>query len=295
MVYSRTMKQRRNFKNKEATKPTNDFAGKGASNPYGKAGAKGAGQRGAGRTQKGGPKGLSGHVLYGFHAVRAAYENPKRRILRLIATQSGAAAFSADTDIIRPDIEILDAQIFANLMPDGAVHQGIAAVVEPLEILEVRDLIDSLSEGEPAAFVMLDQVTDPHNVGAIIRSAAAFGAKGLIMQDKGAPQLSGVLAKTASGAADVLPVAHEVNLSRAIDVLKDHGFFVIGLDERGENIANLPHYERVVLVMGAEGAGLRRLVGEHCDLLASLPTSGKILSLNVSNAAAVALYATLFK
>lgn len=240
-------------------------------------------------------KALSGHVLYGFHAVRAAIENPERRIMRLLATQNALASFKVESEVKRPDFEILDAPVFASLMPEGAVHQGIAAVVEPLPALDILDLIESVPEGEPAVFLMLDQVTDPHNVGAIIRSACAFGAKGLVMQDKGAPLLTGVLAKTASGAADVLPVAHTVNLSRAIEMFQENGYFVVGLDERGENIASLPKYERAVLVMGAEGAGLRRLVGEHCDVLASLPTTGKILSLNVSNAAAVALYATIFK
>jgi 23S rRNA (guanosine2251-2'-O)-methyltransferase len=139
---------------------------------------------------------------------------------------------------------------------------------------------------------MLDQVTDPHNVGAILRSACAFGAGGVIMQRRHAPELTGVLVKTASGAAEHIPVAYETNLSAALDTLRENGFTAIGLDERGEKIlgdAVIP--AKTVLVLGAEGDGMRPKVREHCDVLARLPTQGPIASLNVSNAAAVALFA----
>lgn len=240
---------------------------------------------------------LQGPLLWGLHAVRAAFLNPQRRILRLLVTEAGLASFEDTLDdaikanIKRVQPEILDKVAYERLMPPGSVHQGVAALVEALPVRDAHDLIANLKDDEKATIVILDQVTDPHNVGAILRSASAFGATGVIMQDRHAPELSGVLAKTASGAADVIPVAVETNLSRTIEFLQERNFFVIGLDERGTSISELPSYDRVALVLGAEGSGLRRLVADHCDGLASLPTQGPILSLNVSNAAAVALYA----
>lgn len=240
---------------------------------------------------------LSGPLLWGVHAVASALVNPHRQINRIIVTENGgdtiadALAQASASGIKRPKPEVLDKTAFDRLVPQGSVHQGIVAAVDNLEERDAHDLIASLPDGADACIVILDQVTDPHNVGAILRSAAAFGATGIIMQDRHAPELSGVLAKTASGAADVIPVAVETNLSRTIELLQEHAFFVVGLDERGAPIHALPRYGRVALVLGAEGAGLRRLVADHCDSLASLPTQGPILSLNVSNAAAVALYA----
>lgn len=237
---------------------------------------------------------LSGTLLWGFHAIDAAWKNPQRRIIRLLATDAALAGFKhvmEQTSIKRPQPEIIDKGALDRMMPTGSVHQGLVAVVENLPGRDAHDLIASLEKNAPATLLILDQVTDPHNVGAILRSAAAFGCGGVILQDRHAPELAGVLAKTASGAADVIPVAVETNLSRAIELLQDNGFFVIGLDERGEPISKLPQHDRLVLVLGAEGTGLRRNVAEHCDGLASLPTQGPIKSLNVSNAAAVALYA----
>jgi len=237
---------------------------------------------------------LQGPLLWGFHAVRAAWQNDKRRVLRLLVTESALEGFQEtldETQLKRPKPEIIDKMLFERMLPQGSVHQGIAALVEPLPLRDAHDLVAGLKDGEKAVILILDQVTDPHNVGAILRSAAAFGAKGVIMQDRHAPEFTGVLAKTASGAADVIPVAAETNLSRAIEFLQENDFTVIGLDERGDSIADLPPFERVVLVLGAEGSGLRQNVANHCDALASLPTEGVIKSLNVSNAAAVALYA----
>lgn len=237
---------------------------------------------------------LQGPLLWGFHAVRSAWKNPNRRVTRLLITEVALDSFKdtiADTSIKRPAPEILDKGVFDHMMPPGAVHQGIAALVENLPGRDAHDLIAGLKPGEKAMLLILDQVTDPHNVGAILRSAAAFGAKGIIMQDRHAPELGGVLAKTASGAADVIPVAVETNLSRAIELLQENDFFVLGLDEGGTDIGALPKYDRIALVLGAEGSGLRQNVANHCDGIASLPTEGEIRSLNVSNAAAVALYA----
>ncbi|MBX2835128.1 MAG: 23S rRNA (guanosine(2251)-2'-O)-methyltransferase RlmB [Micavibrio sp.] len=178
-------------------------------------------------------------------------------------------------------------------MPQGAVHQGVAAAPSAALEYDLQDLIIATDNKSAPLFLMLDQVTDPHNVGAIIRSACAFGADGIIMQKKHAPELSGVLAKTACGGLEHVKVASVVNLSRAIEELQQAGYFVYGLDERGESdigtLAKKPG--KTVLVLGAEGPGMRPLVKDHCDALVRLPMFGPMPSINVSNAAAVALYA----
>ncbi|TAL01326.1 MAG: RNA methyltransferase, partial [Rhodospirillaceae bacterium] len=172
----------------------------------------------------------------------------------------------------------------------GAVHQGIAVLAHPLE----PDLADVLDHAEPltqACIVVLDQVTDPHNVGAILRSAAAFGAIAVLAPDRGAPDESGAMAKSASGALDAIPYIKGVNLVRLLEQLKEHRFWLVGLDAAAKaELADVDLTGRVALVVGAEGEGLRRLVGETCDHMARLPISEAMESLNVSNAAAVALY-----
>ena len=178
------------------------------------------------------------------------------------------------------------------MLPKGAVHQGIALDCTPLPEYDAQDLIIAHQGKESSTLLILDQVTDPHNVGAIIRSAAAFGCAGIIQQRKHAPELAGVLAKTACGGLEHTKIAHETNLSRAIETLQSAGYFVYGLDERGEQtIGQIKPGGKQVIVLGAEGAGLRRLVAEKCDALIKLPTQPPIASLNVSNAAAIALYA----
>jgi 23S rRNA (guanosine2251-2'-O)-methyltransferase len=238
-----------------------------------------------------------GPWLYGRHAVAAALANPARRIRRLIAMPEAAEALralaaSAAARLPPGAPEVLDRRGFDMLLPQGAVHQGVALAAEPLPAQDIADVLDALPEdGAPHIVVLLDQVTDPHNVGAILRSAAAFAARAVILPEHGAPAVTGVLAKAASGALEAVPLLRVTNLARSIDRLKEAGFWSVGLDEAAEkSLPELDPGPRVALVLGAEGSGLRRLTRERCDLLARLPTRGQPASLNVSNAAAVALY-----
>ncbi|MBX3506290.1 MAG: 23S rRNA (guanosine(2251)-2'-O)-methyltransferase RlmB [Parvibaculum sp.] len=224
--------------------------------------------------------------LYGFHAVLAALANPERSPERLIMTRNAEADLARQD--FRPEIqpEIVDGETLSALLPPGAVHQGIALKASPLPDLDVFDACEGASR-----VVVLDQVTDPHNFGAILRSAAVFGAEALVTTERNSPSLGGVLAKAASGGLEKVKIARIANLVRAIEELKELGFEIIGLDGEGEmSLPEMKLSPKVALVLGAEGAGLRRLTREHCDLLARLPAAGDMTSLNVSNAAAVALY-----
>ena len=187
---------------------------------------------------------------------------------------------------------MLDRAAFNQLLPEGAVHQGWALAVEPLDPPDLDDVLRAAdASGTRSIIIVLDQVTDPHNVGAVLRSAAAFGAAAVVIAGHGAPPVGGVLAKAASGALDCVPLVRVVNLARALDRLKEEGYWCCGLDERApEPLAALDLGPRVALVLGSEGGGLRRLLRERCDYLARLPTRPELPSLNVSNAAAIALY-----
>jgi 23S rRNA (guanosine2251-2'-O)-methyltransferase len=235
-------------------------------------------------------------MLYGVHPVSAAWANPARQCRHLYGTPPALAAFqpvldrAKDMGLKRPAPVMTERDAIERMLPPGAVHQGLALDSEPLPEMGLEDVLIAAGDG-PAALVLLDQVTDPHNVGAILRSAAALGAKGVIVQSRHAPEITGVLAKSASGAVEVVPLISATNLSRAIEQLRDAGFYVAGLDEAGAvSLAEAEFGERVVLALGAEGEGLRRLVAEHCTELVSLPTEPPIGSLNVSNAAAIGLY-----
>jgi 23S rRNA (guanosine2251-2'-O)-methyltransferase len=235
--------------------------------------------------------------LYGFHAVRAAWLNEARQVQALYCTQNALEGFeealgaARAKGLSRPQATILDKAQLEKTLPQGAVHQGLALVTAGAAEAGLEDILIRERGKERSLILILDQVTDPHNVGAILRSACAFGAAGMILQKKHAPELSGALAKTACGAVEHVPVAYETNLSRSIEALQEAGYFVYGLDERGEDIASANTAGKSALVLGAEGPGLRRLVKEHCDALLRLPMCGAMPSINVSNAAAVALYA----
>ncbi|WP_300592918.1 23S rRNA (guanosine(2251)-2'-O)-methyltransferase RlmB [Erythrobacter sp.] len=240
------------------------------------------GGRGSGRA-------TAGHVrLWGRHPVEAALKNPRRQHRKLWATREGIETLDGD---LPPDfpVEYADVQDLARLVAKDAPHQGLVLECEPLD----ATFLDEIADGDPTRpIVVLDQVTDPHNVGAILRSAAAFGAAAIVTQDRHAPPEGGVLAKSASGALETVPWVRVVNLARALDDLADAGYWRIGLaGEAKETLADALTSGPVALVLGAEGEGIRQNIAHHCDALARLPITSDIESLNVSNAAAVALYA----
>jgi 23S rRNA (guanosine2251-2'-O)-methyltransferase len=225
--------------------------------------------------------------LWGKHAVSAALDNPERKILRAWTTREAAGFMQFPPDVA---VTLAEAADLGRLVPHDAPHQGVVIEVEPLDDVWLDGLLGEAAER--AVLLVLDQVTDPHNVGAILRSAAAFGAVGIVTQDRHSPPESGVIAKSASGALERVPWARVVNLARALEEISEAGFWRIGLAGDAETeLKEALGPPRVALVLGAEGPGMRLNTREHCDALARLPISDAIESLNVSNAAAVALYA----
>ena len=225
--------------------------------------------------------------FWGKHAVAAALDNPERRVLKAWATREAAGFMQFPKDV---PVTLADVADLGRLVPHDAPHQGVVIEVEPLEDAWLDEILGEAPER--AVLLVLDQVTDPHNVGAILRSAAAFGAVGIVTQDRHSPPESGALAKAASGTLERVPWVRVVNLARALEEIGEAGFWRIGLTGDAEtDLKDALGPQRVALVLGAEGPGLRQNTREHCDALAKLPISDAIESLNVSNAAAVALYA----
>jgi 23S rRNA (guanosine2251-2'-O)-methyltransferase len=225
-------------------------------------------------------------ILYGWHTVVAALNNPQRHIRKITATENAAHRLAEEgltlpvtPEIVRPDA------IAARLSPD-AVHNGLLVEADALPAQDIEDIAPD------GIVLVLDQITDPHNVGAILRSAAAFAVKAVVTTARHSPEATGVLAKSASGALDLVPIVTVQNLARALTALKERGFLTVGLDSEGESdLAAASLRAPLALVLGAEGKGLRQLTRETCDIRARLELPGEIKSLNVSNAAAVALYA----
>ena len=225
-------------------------------------------------------------LLYGFHSVAEAVANPRRVVHAVYVTPNAAARLAELTAGLKPAPTVVSAEDLDRLVGADAVHQGVVAEVDNLPAPGLHDIPDT------GVVVVLDQVTDPHNVGAILRSAAAFGATAVVMTERHSPEATGVLAKTASGGLEHVPLVVVGNLAQALTVLGERGFWRIGLDSDGETpLAQAVARPPVAIVLGAEGKGLRRLTRERCDALARLDVPGPIRSLNVSNAAAVALYA----
>jgi 23S rRNA (guanosine2251-2'-O)-methyltransferase len=224
-------------------------------------------------------------ILYGWHPVKAALENPARHIRRLLATENALRRLNEEQVPLRVEPELVRPQTIAQRLSPDALHQGLLVEADPLPVPELEDIA-------PAGIVLvLDQITDPHNVGAIARSAAAFAASAIVTTARHSPEATGVLAKSASGALEYVPLVAVQNLARALVALKERGYLVVGLDSSGAvDFAEAAVRSPLALVLGAEGKGLRQLTLATCDQVARLDVPGRIKSLNVSNAAALALY-----
>ncbi len=239
------------------------------------------------RPQPGRPAPAGRVRLYGIHTVAAALNNPRRKLHALLVTRNALARLEIAEDAIRCPVEIVEPKRLDAELGGEAVHQGVMLETEPLPAIRLSDL------GKARLVIVLDQVTDPHNVGAILRSATAFGADALVTTARHSPQESGVLAKAASGALEHVTQIEVVNLADALSALSKQGFRTIGLDSDGpESFEASLAGERIAIVLGAEGKGLRQKTQATVDALARLEMPGAIRSLNVSNAAAIALYAT---
>jgi 23S rRNA (guanosine2251-2'-O)-methyltransferase len=224
-------------------------------------------------------------ILYGWHTVAAALNNPKRNIRKLLLTENAARRLADEHIDTRVAPEIVRPNLIDQRLGPDAVHQGLLAEADPLEQPE----LDTLAQ--QGIVLVLDQITDPHNVGAILRSAAAFAVKAIVTTARHSPEATGVLAKSASGALELVPLVTVQNLARALTELNDAGFMTVGLDSEGrENLAAVALRQPLALVLGAEGKGLRQLTRETCSVVARLDMPGEIKSLNVSNAAVLALY-----
>lgn len=248
------------------------------------------------RTEYGGSRAPAddGRVrLYGVHAVEAALRNPGRTVLRLVMTENAENRLAEAVSARQAAPERVSPRDLDRLLGEDTVHQGVMLETEPLEEPDIAALAERADSGP---LIVLDQVTDPHNVGAILRSAAVFGAAGLVMTRRHSPPLDGALAKSASGALELVPVALVQNLARTLAELKEHFCTILGLDGDAEHlIEEQPLTGRVALLLGAEGKGLRELTRQSCDRLVRISTRGAIGSLNVSNAAAIALHHAAWK
>jgi 23S rRNA (guanosine2251-2'-O)-methyltransferase len=241
------------------------------------------------KSREGDKKNNDDLIMYGHHAVICALKNPKRQIKKLVITPENRVEVESLGLGVVP--VIVDKKEFAKFLPSDAVHQGFALWCRRLENVALEDLIAVAEEKTQCHILILDQVTDPQNVGAIIRSCAAFGTLGLVVQDKNSPLESGAMDKAAAGTIEQVSVCRVTNLSRAIEKLKSAGFWVIGMDGYADiTIDKLDKSGRIAVVMGSEGKGMRRLVQETCDSSVKLPISPLVESLNVSTAAAITLY-----
>ena len=244
------------------------------------------------------------YFLWGHHALGAALANPKRKIKKLYATADAKEKFlqqftnlPQERVAAMPDIQIVDRHQLDSLSDDGtkAVHQGLAAAVMPLEPPYLEDVLAELPDDQPVRVMVLDQVSDPRNIGAIMRSARAFGTCAIIVQDRHAPEETGTLARTAVGAIEDVAMIRVVNLARALDSLKEAGFMVAGLDMGGTTDTKAARSaSRLALVMGSEGKGMRRLTTEACDQILAIAMADSSESLNVSVAAAIIMHSTQY-
>ncbi|MGA9214924.1 MAG: 23S rRNA (guanosine(2251)-2'-O)-methyltransferase RlmB, partial [Methylocella sp.] len=224
-------------------------------------------------------------VLFGFHAVREALRGKRRKFLDIYVTEAAARRLEGEIAGAGLCPHIVTAEDLARRLGAGAVHQGVMLEALPLEPLDLSDIVT-----RSGIVLVLDQITDPHNAGAILRTAAAFGADAVVVTQRHAPEMAGVVAKAASGGLEHVAIVSVVNLARALEKLGDSGYLRLGLDSEAElSLATIRLRRPIALVLGGEGKGLRRLSRENCDFLVRLDMPGAIKSLNVSNACAVAL------
>ena len=227
-------------------------------------------------------------ILYGKHAVLSALANPKRQVSKLLCTKENIDEFVKQK---RLTPQVVDRKEIDKLVGRDAVHQGVVLFCSRLSDVDLEDVICEANKKNKCHVIILDQVTDPQNVGAIVRSAVAFDTLALIMQDKNSPIESGAMAKAAAGMLEHLPIVRVTNLSRAIEKLKKAGFWTVGMDGYAKiTIDKLDKMEKTAIIMGSEGRGMRRLVEENCDISVKLPMSPLTESLNVATAASIALY-----
>lgn len=228
-------------------------------------------------------------ILYGRHAVIAALKNPRREIGKILVTKDNLDEIKKYADPSK--LHVVDRKEIDKLLPQDATHQGFAAYAKELESYAIEDIIELADKQTNCNILMLDQVTDPQNIGAIIRTCVAFDTLALIVQDKNSPPETGAMAKASVGAVENLPICRVTNLSRTINQLQEVGFWSIGMDGNAQTtIDKIKKGGKNLIVMGSEGKGMRRLVEENCDIVVKLPISPKVESLNVSTAAAIALY-----
>lgn len=228
--------------------------------------------------------------IYGLHAVLAALQNSTRQHDRLIATHATISIIDK-IHSPKPEPETLTSENITGLLPPGVVHQGMALLTTPLQAPVLKNILPKTAQKDAQPLLVLDQVMDPRNVGAILRSAAAFNAKAIIVPDRHAPKESGVMVKAASGAFEIVPMIRVPNLSQAIKQIATSGYWCIGLDNGAERtVKNAIIESPIALILGGEGKGLRRLTRERCDDIAQIPIAAAIPSLNVSTSAAIALY-----
>lgn len=233
-------------------------------------------------------------ILYGRHAVLSAIQNPNRKIYQIFCTDDVASevlSVCAKAKVPEKTVVVVKRNELEKMLPAQSVHQGFAARCEKLKNCDIQDFCRFAETKENSRVLILDQVTDPQNIGAIIRSAVAFDCDALILQDKNAPEETGAMAKASVGMIEHLPIVRATNLSRAIEALKKAGYWIVGMDGYAKCGADsLDKSGKIAVVMGSEGKGMRRLIEEACDITVRLPMSEKVESLNVSTAAAIILY-----
>ncbi|MBR2299423.1 MAG: 23S rRNA (guanosine(2251)-2'-O)-methyltransferase RlmB [Alphaproteobacteria bacterium] len=228
-------------------------------------------------------------VLYGRHAVFSALKNPKRKVLKILVSHENEAEFRREFQNL--PYQSASKKEIEKLAGQNAVHQGYALLTYPLEQMFLEDLISETADKQKCHVLILDQVTDPQNIGAIMRSAAAFNTTAIIVQDKNAPQESGAMAKASAGTIEFMPMVRVTNLSRAIEALKKADFWIVGMDGYAkQKLEDVDKNAKLAVIMGSEGSGMRRLIEESCDIKVRLPMNERVESLNVSVAAGIVLY-----